>query len=437
MERTIRGLRVAADGRHLCDAEGRAFFYLADTAWELFHKLNREDAELYLRDRAEKGFTVIQAVALAEKDGLRRANAYGRHPMKINDQGRFDPALLDTDGEYSYWDHVDAIVRRAGELGLYIAMLPTWGDKFVGMRGEGPQIFDEKTAYNYGQWIGSRYRDEENIIWVMGGDRVFSTRKQLEALDAMARGIRAGDGGRHLMTMHPAGGQHSADCAHDEEWLDFNMIQSGHTRSRFNYRMIRCDYARLPHKPVLDGEANYEGHPENFAIENGYMDATDSRQSAYWAVLSGACGHAYGHHSIWNFTTLPDKDSKKGYFAMDWRSALAQPGSGEMKHLRTLVESVAFEEGAPMPGMVVDNMEAVNYVPVLRGEDWLLAYSAQGLAFELALDKAWVGASARWFNPRTGEWGEAFDVKGGRIELFVPPTAGRGNDWALKLVRER
>lgn len=90
-----------------------------------------------------------------------------------------------------------------------------------------------------------------------------------------------------------------------------------------------------------------------------------------------------------------------------------------------------------MPGMVVDNMEAVNYVPVLRGEDWLLAYSAQGLAFELALDKAWVGASARWFNPRTGEWGEAFDVKGGRIELFVPPTAGRGNDWALKLVRER
>jgi hypothetical protein len=57
-------------------ADGRPFFWLGDTAWELFHRLNREEATRYLEDRASKGFTVIQAVALAELDGLNTPNAY-------------------------------------------------------------------------------------------------------------------------------------------------------------------------------------------------------------------------------------------------------------------------------------------------------------------------------------------------------------------------
>ena len=431
MSHPIQNLRVAEDHRHLCYEDGTVFFYLADTAWELFHKLNREEAFDYLEDRAKKGFTVIQAVALAEKDGLRRSNAYGRSPMKIGDDGKYDPALLDLEGEYSYWDHVDSIVKKAGELNLYIAMLPTWGDKFPGMRGEGPHLFTPENAYAYGEWLGRRYAGAGNIIWVMGGDRVFTTRYQMETLDAMARGIKAGDGGRYLMTLHPAGGQHSADCVHEEEWLDFNMIQSGHTRSRYNYEMIRRDYRRLPYKPVMDGEANYEGHPESFNINNGFMDDTDVRQSAYWAVLSGACGHTYGHHSIWNFVTLPDKDKKKGYFAANWRDALKHPGSGQMKHLRALVERVHFMEGVPAAGMVSGNMEAVNFVPVLKGRDWLIAYSAQGLMFDLELGEEWNGAQARWFNPRTGELGGGQAVQAGRIVSFFPPTAGRGSDWAL------
>ncbi len=436
MNHSIMNLRAAQDSRHLVYEDGTPFFYLADTAWELFHKLTIEEAGVYLQDRAEKGFTVIQAVALAEKDGLRRSNAYGRCPMKINESGAYDPLLPDTDGEYSYWDHVDAIVKKAGELNLYIAMLPAWGDKFPGTRGDGPHFFTPENAYAYGKWLGSRYAQAGNIIWVMGGDRTFTTRYQLETLDAMARGIKEGDGGRYLMTMHPAGGCHSADCAHEEQWLDFNMIQSGHTRSRYNYEMIRKDYRRLPYKPVMDGEPNYEDHPESFNIANGYMDEADVRRSAYWSVLSGACGHTYGHHSVWNFATLPDKDTKKGYFAMNWQAALSRPGAGQMKHLRTLIESVSFLEGAPAAGMVVGNMEAVNYVPVLKGKNWLLAYSAQGLSFDLRLGDEWTGAKAAWFDPRTGETGEAFAVCSGGIVSFEPPTAGRGSDWVLRVVRD-
>lgn len=431
MKNRIDRLAVSQDGRRLIHEDGSPFFYLADTAWELFHKLNREDAFRYLENRAEKGFTVIQAVALAEKDGLRRSNAYGRCPVKIDGNGRFDPLQMDVDGEYSYWDHVDAIVRRAGELGLYVAMLPAWGDKIRKEWGEGPELFTVDSAYQYGLWLGERYRDSGNIIWVLGGDRAFTTRSQLNIVDAMARGLKAGDGGRYLMTFHPAGGQHSADFVGDEAWLDFNMIQSGHTRSRFNYEMIAKDWRRFPHKPVLDGEANYEGHPENFRPENGFMDAADVRQSAYWAVFSGACGHAYGHHSVWNFVTLPDKDAPRGYYCADWTEALDYPGSGQMKHLRALMEKVCFEEARPEDSMVAGNLPGVNHVAVLRGEKWLMAYSAQGLTFELRLGCEFAGARAQWYNPRTGDEGEAFEVEKEGIRAFRPPRSGRGEDWVL------
>ena len=74
-------LEVAPGGRHLQTSEGKPFFYLGDTAWALFHRLTCEEAEIYLRDRADKGFTVIQAVALAELRGLDEPNAYGELPL--------------------------------------------------------------------------------------------------------------------------------------------------------------------------------------------------------------------------------------------------------------------------------------------------------------------------------------------------------------------
>ncbi len=61
--------------------DGTPFFYLGDTAWELFHRLSKEDAEKYLENRREKGFTVIQAVILAELDGLNTPNMEGEKPF--------------------------------------------------------------------------------------------------------------------------------------------------------------------------------------------------------------------------------------------------------------------------------------------------------------------------------------------------------------------
>src|SRR5689334_19645864 len=115
-------VKVSEDHPHfLATTDGKPFFYLGDTAWELFHRLDREEAERYLRNRAEKRFTVIQAVLLAELDGLNTPNPYGHTPLADNDPTRPNE---------EYFKHVDWVVNKADELGLVIGMLPTWGDKW-------------------------------------------------------------------------------------------------------------------------------------------------------------------------------------------------------------------------------------------------------------------------------------------------------------------
>ena len=106
MQSTFRNklgkLRVAANRRYLEYDDGTPFFYLGDTAWELFHRLNREDAQYYLSNRAAKGFTVIQAVALAELGRTDIPNAYGDLPLIDRDPSRPNEG---------YFRHVDKIVQ--------------------------------------------------------------------------------------------------------------------------------------------------------------------------------------------------------------------------------------------------------------------------------------------------------------------------------------
>jgi hypothetical protein len=329
-------------------------------------------------------------------------------------------------------------VDAARERGLFIAMLPTWGDKFnKGPWGAGPEVFEPENAHAYGRWLGEQYRHTPNILWVLGGDRLLETRRHFGVICQMAKGLKEGDAGAHLISFHPYGGQTSSTALHDEPWLDFNMIQSGHRRSQLNYAMIARDYLLTPPKPVLDAEPGYEHHPESFDPANGYLDEVDVRQSAYWALLSGACGHAYGDHSIWGFREDPfdQPGFPPGHFCVSWRQALGAPGAGQMRHAKALMLSRPILSARPTPELIQNQLKGALHIPVLAGDAFLFAYSSQGqrIAF---VENAFPGRfSAQWFNPRSGELHaiglfDRLPSKG-----FVPPTGGRSQDWVLILDR--
>lgn len=430
-------LAVSADRRFLVTESGRPFFYLADTAWELFHRLDRREAALYLDTRAEQGFTVIQAVALAELDGIGEPNAHGDLPLLDRDPAR--PALTPgadpaKPGEYDYWDHVDYVVDSANARGMYLALLPTWSRWVSDPKDD---VFDDTNAEAYGRFLGQRY-GAKGVIWVLGGDRVCEGSESVWR--AMARGIATGVSGREdqdavLMTYHPRGGRTSSECFHGDAWLDFNMHQTGHGRPENvrSWRKIAADYERQPAKPVLDGEPLYEDHPLEFkAADLGYSFDAHVRPRAYWSLLAGSFGHSYGHHSVWQMHT-PQRPGVNGPL-FSWPEALHRPGAGQMRYVRALFESRPLPERVPDPEMVVDPLEGADHVSAARGAGYAIVYSAQGRRFSLRLGRVSGDTlQAWWFNPRTGRAARGETLANQGVREFAPPAQGFGADWVLVL----
>ncbi|HSV72365.1 MAG TPA: glycoside hydrolase family 140 protein [Chthonomonadales bacterium] len=411
-------IRVSDNGRFLQYECGSPFFYLGDTAWELFHRLSRDEAGHYLSVRARQRFTVVQAVALAEQQ-FDQPNPYGDLPLLHN-----DPAQPND----RYFQHVDWVVARAADLGLTVALLPTWGDKWNRKWGGGPEIFTPDNAHAYGRWLGTRYC-EAPLIWVLGGDRPIETPAHLEIVRAMAAGLREGDGGVHLMTFHPCGQHTSAQWLHDEPWLDFNMLQSGHTFDRDNWRSVADDYARCPVKPCMDGEPGYEDHPSGFEPANGYLDAAQARKFAYWALFAGAHGHTYGCHSVWQMWE-PGREPITAA-RIPWREALHLPGADQMRHVRALMESRPFLTRVPDQLLVTTPPgDGPEHVAATRDAEGRYAFVYLPLGGEVALDRSRMSSAnlrAQWFDPRTGATLPCEAPEDGPV--YRSPSDG--DDWVL------
>jgi len=426
-------LRVSANGTHLCQADGTPFFWLADTAWELLHRLDRGQIRHYLADRAAKRFNVIQTVVLSEMNGLSEPNAEGH--LVFHDQDPSRPVE-------GCFELVDWFVDECQKYGLYAAILPTWGSFCLEENHPlfpHPVVFHPGNAAAYGRFLAARYRDRPNLVWVLGGDR--SPAACLETWRAMAAGLREG-GARQPITYHPPGGHSSSEWLNDEPWLDFHMVQSGHARARHpNWEMVAADWNRSPRRPVLESEPLYENHPIAFNPHNGRASSADVRSALYHAVFSGSCGVTYGCSEVWQMA-MP------GRFSVlepthTWKEALQFPVAGQVRHLRALMESRPMAPRRPdaavtatCPGHDYDHASACSDSGPDGGGTYLMIYTPCIRPLEPVTSgiggrtlRAW------WFNPRDG----------GALRIAECPNTGKleksflstwnllssGPDWVL------
>lgn len=426
-------LRVSDNKRFLVYEDGTPFFYLGDTAWEFFHRLTLQEAAGYLDNRKAKGFTVIQAVALAELDGLNTPNQMGHTPLKNNDP---------TQPNEAYFKDVDAFINLAADKGLYIGLLPTWGDKlYKDNWGAGPEVFTVENAAAYGRFLGKRYKDQWNIIWILGGDRNPRNDNDVAVWRAMAAGITegVGDADKALMSFHPQprddGG--SSTWFHNDQWLDFNMHQTGHCINQPIYEKIEHDYALTPTKPVMDAEPMYEDHPICFdAKKFGHSNADNIRKLAYWQLFAGAHGHTYGCHSVWQMfapgrqpVNVPLKS---------WKESLDLPGATQMGYVKKLMLSQSVLDRIPDQSLIVqDNPKDSAYCSATRAADghYAFVYTPTGKIVQVkTTNLRGTGLLVRWFNPRNGEFSTPKKIKREPVLSFKPPTSGNPqSDWVLVL----
>jgi len=423
--KSVTGLVVSENKRFLSTADGDPFFWLGDTGWLLFTKLDREEAERYLEDRRQKGFNVIQVSVL---HNIRHAvNIYGDSAL-IN--YRIDKPLVtpgnsfDDPGQYDYWDHIDYIVDLAGSKGLYLGLVMVWGSNVK----TGYVTVDQ--AKKYGVWIAERYKEKSNVIWINGGD--VRGDDSTSVWNAIGSAIRQ-TSPHQLITYHPFGRTKSSTWFHDEPWLDFNMFQSGHRRydqdttgyayGEDNWRYAMDDYSLMPAKPTLDAEPSYEGIPQGLhdTLQPFWTDK-EVRRYAYWSVFAGCCGFTYGHSAVMQFNKPTDR--VPAYGAKDfWDVAIDAPGASQMKYLKQLMLSEPYFERIPANDLLAEEQgEKYDYLAVTRGKDYVFVYTWNGRNISLNLQKMPESEyEASWFNPRSGMFTAAGVYKSTEVLNFDPP----------------
>ena len=451
-------IRVAHQ-HHLATPDGQPYFWLGDTAWELFHRLDRNEATHYLQSRAAQGFNIIQAVALYEIDPFEAPNAYGDFPL--NDADISSPAVTPGNDwrnpvEYDYYDHMEFIICEAIKNQLILGLLPCWGE-YVTPRFRDTTIVTKKQGYDFGWFIGSRFKSyNDHIVWILGGDRLPDERKEgVDIWRAIAEGItdavneekgfnQVANYSKTFMTYHCY--TSSSIWFHDDDWIDMHTWGSYHEKRDLDrsYKIALKDWQLNDPKPTLNSEPAYEMLPINYdweRVAKGRFDDFDVRQQAYWSVFSGACGHTYGCNPVWQMYKkenphLPLTASN----SLEWHEALYAGGAQQMKYLKELMLSAPdFFNRKPITDLVENNAgDSTGYVVSCGTPEYCWIYIPTGKLVKIKPEKIpFENIVAYWYSPFDGSKTKIGEYEKTEDLIFDPPgPTNRGNDWVLILESE-
>lgn len=365
-------LRISNNKRYFIKDSGEPFIWIADTAWTLPQRMKWDDVEYYMKKRKSQGFTVLQIVALDPERDVEMRNPAGEKALIGGDLSR--PNEM-------YFRYLDWIIDKAEEYGLYILLLPVWGQLVVGEDWSGgiyEKTVTEENAFEYGCWIGKRYAKKNHILWCLGGDRQPIHRQKSDYRKVwrlLAEGLVKGVTGqtakyneKHpawkelLITYHACYEQETGECStfsywNDEEaWIRFIMLQSGHGTTVKNYELVKKEYERENTMPVWDGEPGYEAMPTCWPItdESSFHDASVVRKRAYWSLLAGAFGYTYGHCNVW--CTISEKE-KNIISKTDWFEAMSSTASGQIIYLHSAMEALELYRCSPCQEILLEQSE--------------------------------------------------------------------------------
>jgi hypothetical protein len=420
----IYPLKPSANHRYFVDQNNIPFFINGDTPWSLIGQVSKEDAEYYLQDAAAKGINSL-IVTLVESHYANNApaNFYGDVPYT-------SPGRFKTPNE-AYFAHADSIIHKAAEYGIQIILAPNYlGCCNDGYWDELNSMNSEEDARWYGEWVGNRYKDFPNLMYVWVDDTNPCGVKDpnqdcpmKRKIAAMAAGVKAADP-NHMHTIHPspensAIEHFSTTKPYHGFTIDFNIT--------YTYKPVQDkvleDYNRTPPVPFFLFETHYERDFGNAA-------PIQVRRQAYVAILCGSPGHHYGNNPIWHMNGKPDDISTS------WKEHLNDEARADLTHIRALFESRDWTSLVPDQAhkVVTDGYgSGDDYVAAARTGDGATVIAYFPSQKKITVDISAISgteANAFWYNPRDGSSQQlgSYPTTGSR--QFTPPT---DDDWILLL----
>jgi hypothetical protein len=381
--------KISENGRYFVDGNGTPFFWIGTTQWQIFREYTLEEAELTIGRVKANGFVFIQAMLMGVGDGT-KPNVYGAVPWINNDPLTPNEA---------YFRNVDSVIEIARENGI-IFSITLYHQRYR-------KYITLENARAWAKWLAQRYEDVPNIVWSMTPE---AKEEFVPVLRELAAGLTEGDGGIHLITFKPDPAPFSSSFIHDEEWLDFDSMQTWNS-VKLIYPMVTNDYNLEPVKPVLMAEGAYEqGSEYGFDVTPLWI-----RRQAYYSYLAGG-HHTYGHNDSWR--VLPT-----------WKKALDAPGAVQMGILKRIFLSLN-EWWSLVPDQTIfasggnTNGDILNLAARHQEGKWVFAYLGASCSFSINLNKVNTEekVGAMFIDPRTGNSSRVGSFPNKGVQEFSTPA---------------
>jgi len=429
-------LKVRSNGHWLEYTDGKDFFLLSDTAWELCN-LSDANIDIYLNNRKANGFNAVQFC-----------------PGESFYIGSMPYSSVSPDTKK--WAIVDFIVDACAERGMYAIIVPLWGSAMNKNTWTNPY----NQMYTLGAWISARYSESPNVLYCAAGEYTsignsdhsshptdpLTDTDNIGWVRRMGQGLAANATTGQLITLHGRLGYGAtasdvnyrpSDHYHGESWLNFYGNQTYHFLNKID-NMLLNDYNLNNPKPTFNMEPGYEG--ANYAPDDYSATAWGSRMAAWWSAFNGACGHSYGHVGFASMcSNLSNPWGTRGANYLQ-PSALNAEGGADMQHVKALAlsngltyvpdQSVITSSTGSDTGTSPDKRLAV----LDAHSDFAYVYLTQGGSVTVNMAKIdRENVTARWFDPRTGSYKEIGNYSNSGDKTFTTATSGRNNDWVLVL----
>ena len=408
-------LKTISGQHYLVDQNGTPFFIQGDSPWYLTEALNRSEVDYYLSNRWVQGYNsiILDIAARATDDGLASsANIYGQTPFTGTIANHTFTNLLSWN--VNYFTNVDWVIQQAGHYGICVFAYPLYDDH-NGASWYAQMVGNPTNALlQYGQFIGNRYKNFTNIVWIGAGDYSEPNAPNNCLWNIVAAGIAAADT-NHLITAQAA---RPTPASYFSAFIKLNSTYP----SQFTYIESLANYQ---HSPVL---ASFDREPyyEHRNLTGTPFTALNCRQFAYWSIFSGDMGHFYGDENQWPFNA-------------GWQAEMWDAGATSITNVFKLMNTRPWWNCVPDTNHTVvisgyGTSGTVDYITCTREATGktIMAYIPQD-AMSPTMDMTKISsptANAWWYNPTTGAATAIGTYNTTGTQTFTPPDT---NDWVLVL----
>ena len=478
-------IKLSANTRYFVDANGNPWLMVADAAHHMMPVIGSTTSSIqqYINSRVAQGFNTINVYGVCGGSGTCPASGAaqnGQWPFLISQNGLYDLCGTSTppctSPNPAYWSQVDNVISLANQAGLVVLFDPIpWSVNFGSdMESTTPPINykndlnppTDSNDYNFGIFLGNRYKNFPNIIWQFGqdfrhgGQMIGSSWVPVDStfMDYMAQviaGVASVDSS-HLITsqmdMYVSYTQQGLQVAcnggpgcttafwnprfgntnnvsfvytyyetYDEMLQAYNCIPNGTCTSQANNGTLSIGgsggtvtaSSQLPPAimPTILGESNYEGANNTGSLSlNGTAtnaNAFITRQEMWYAMTSGGAGFEFGQVTVNHFDSSPS-----------WTTMLNTTGTQQVKYVANLLNQfnwwtlapdtanqvvTAASAGTANPGNA-NLYNSKHATTTWDGSSTAMIYTPIATTLTINMSKFSGPVTARWYDPTTGNF---------------------------------